>query len=197
VGLDLGLAKLRVPRGVVVASIGLAVLVVGSMIFDNSYDVVESVMLGKKFLAHGQVIPAGGFINYTIPWDNLYEHSVLIVDAAPVSSQVKLHVDEPGGGTFDKETSKGYAYHIIGKSTQQQGPYKVLVSNDGSEPATVSVILGEDPYLSGKCNQSDQFSCYAIPATIGFVIGGMLSLIVGSVIAVSDFRRKKKQTPTS
>lgn len=190
--LKLGLAELRIPRGVAVASIGIVVLVIGYVVFDNAYDSVGSVMLDKKFLVLDKVVPAGQSINSSIPWDGLFDHSILIVKAAPVSSQVRLHVDEPGGGTFDKETGNGYAYHIIGKSPQQQGPYSFVVSNGGSEPATVSVILGEDPYLSGKCTENDQYLCYAIPATIVFVIGGMLALIIGSLIAVSDFRKGRR-----
>lgn len=184
---------MRIPRGVVVASFGIVALVVGSAMFDGSYNVVESVMLHKQYLIEDKVLPQGEEVNSTIPWDSLYEHTILIVRAQPTSSQVKLSVGEPGGSSFEKASKDGYAYHIIGKSSQHQGAYSFEVSNTGTGPATLSVILGEDPYLSGKCQQEDQYSCYAIPAAIGIVIGGMLALVIGSIVAINDFRKKKPQ----
>lgn len=175
------------------AFVGIVALVVGSTIFDGSYDVVESVMSHKQYLIEGKVVPQGVSVNSTIAWDSLFEHTILIVNAEPKSSQVKLSVNEPGGGSFEKESKNGYAYHIIGKSSQHQGPYSFEVSNEGTEPATVSVIMGEDPYLSGKCGQENQYSCYAIPAAIGIVIAGMLALIIGSIVAINEFRKKKPQ----
>ena len=181
----------------VVASIGVALLVAGSNIFDNSYDSVESAMTGKQYIVKDSLLPQGQAVNSSIPWDTLSEHSILIVDSVPASGVVRLQVAEPGGGTFEKESVKGYAYHIIEKSPEHQGPYLFKVTNEGKGPVTMSVILGEDPYLSGKCNPSNQYSCYAIPAAIGIVIVGMLSLIVGSAIAINDFRKGRKRMPDS
>ncbi|MDE1830524.1 MAG: hypothetical protein KGI25_09395 [Thaumarchaeota archaeon] len=190
------MAILRIPRGLIIALIGIAVLVIGSNIFDSSYDAVESAMLNKQYLMEDKMLSPGQYLNSTITWNHLADHSVLIVNASPTSSLVNLQVDEPGGGTFGKESKNGYVYHIIGKSTQNQANYYYKVSNQGSEPATINVVLGEDPYLSGKCSADNEVLCYAIPAVSGLVIAGMLALIIGSAIAVNDFRKKRKPQPS-
>ncbi len=189
------MAKLSIPRGIVIAIIGIFILVVGSNIFDSSYDHVESTMLNKQYLIQDKLISSGQYLNSSIKWDDLADHSILIVNAAPASSLVKLQVNEPSESTFEKESKNGYVYHIIGKSTQNQGNYYYTISNQGSEPTHISVVLGEDPYLSGKCNPNNEVLCYAIPATSGLVIAGMLALVIGSIIAVNDFRKLKKQKP--
>ncbi len=190
------MTKSRIPRGLVVVAIGIVLLVIGSSIFDNSYNVVESVMIDKQYLIDGKTVLQGESLNSTIAWRKLAEHSILVVDATPISSLVKLQVTEHGGGAFEKKSKNGYVYHIIGKNTQNQGNYSFSVSNEGTEPASIVVILGEDPYLSGKCSSTNQTSCYAIPTAIGIVIAGMLTLIIGSLVAINDFRKKKKPTTT-
>lgn len=190
------MAKLPVPRGLIIAAIGISVLVIGSNVFDRSYDMVESAIPNKQYLMEDKMLSSGQYLNSTITWNQLADHGILIVDASPKSNTVNLQVNEPGGGIFDKESSNGYVYHIIGKSTQNQANYSYKVSNQGNEPVTVNVILGEDPYLSGKCSADNEILCYAIPAVSGLVIGGMLALIIGSVIAVNDFRKKKKSKPS-
>lgn len=190
------LVRLRTLRGLITASVGVALLIVGASIFDSAYDVVESVMDKKQYLFEDKLIPQGQTVNSSITWDQLDTHSILIVNVTPISNQVKLQVTEPNSGTFEKESNNGFVYHIIGKSTQNQGNYYFDVFNLGTEPVHVNVVLGEDPYLSGKCNTDNQTACYAIPATIGIVIAGMLALIIGSAVAVNDLRKKKKQQPT-
>ena len=167
-------------------------LVVGANIFDTSYDAVESIMDNKHAIFQGKAISQGQSINSSIAWSDLADHSILIVNVTPTSDSVRLQVTEPNNGTFEKESKNGFVYHIIGKSTQNQGDYYFQVFNISNEPISVDVIVGEDPYLSGKCNSDDQTACYAIPAAIGIVIAGMLALIVGSVFAVNDLRKKKK-----
>ena len=186
------MAKLRIPRGLIIASIGIIILVIGSNIFDSSYNVVESIMSAKQYLIEDKMISQGQSINSTITWDQLAEHGILIVNTTPISNLVKLQVTEPGGGAFEKESKNGYVYHIIGKSSQNQGNYSFRVSNEGTEPVSINVVLGEDPYLSGKCTSDNEILCYVIPAVIGFVIAGMFALIIGSVITINDFRKKKK-----
>ena len=189
------MVKLLVLRGLISASIGVVLLIVGASVFDSAYDVVESVMDKKQYLFEDKLIPQGQTINSSITWDQLDTHAVLIVNITPISNPVKLQVTEPNSGTFEKESKNGFVYHIIGKSTQNQGNYYFEISNLGTEPVHVNVVLGEDPYLSGKCNPDNQTACYAIPATIGIVIAGMLALIIGSLVAVNDLRKKKKQQP--
>ncbi len=186
------LVQLRILRGLITALIGTGLLVIGTAIFDSAYGVVESVMGNKQDLFEDKMISPGEFINHTITWNDLATHSVLVVDATPLTNIVKLQVNEPGGSTFEKESKNGFVYHIIGKNAQNQGDYDMKVYNIGTESVTVNVILGEDPYLSGKCSSENQTTCYAIPAAIGIVIAGMLSLIIGSIVFVSDIRKKKK-----
>ncbi len=173
--------------------VGVILLIIGSSIFDSSYGVVESVMDKKQYLFENKLIPQGQSVNSSITWDQLDTHSILIVDVTPINDLIKLQVIEPNSGIFDKESKNGFVYHIIGKSTQNQGNYSFNVSNLGAEPVNVNVVLGEDPYLSGKCNSDNQIVCYEIPAAIGIVIAGMLSLIIGSLVAINDFKKKKKQ----
>lgn len=190
------MTRFLIPRGIAVAAIGVFLLALGSTIFDSSYDKVESVMPAKHYLVEDKTISQDQYLNSTFAWNQLADHSVLIVNSSPSSDTLKLQVSEPGNQTFEKESKDGYVYHIIGKNPQNQGTYSFKIYNLGSEPATVNVVLGEDPYLSGKCTSNDAISCYAIPVAIGIVIAGMLALIIGSAIAVTDFRKKKKKPNT-
>ncbi|MDE1763555.1 MAG: hypothetical protein KGH88_04835 [Thaumarchaeota archaeon] len=183
---------MHILRGLITALVGASLLIMGASIFDSSYDVVESVMGDKQDIVKGKILSQEQSVNSTITWNQLAAHSVLIVNSSPSSAQIQLQVTEPTGGAFEKESKNGFIYHIIGKSTQNQGNYSFRVLNLGGEPASINVVLGEDPYLSGKCNSDNQIMCYAIPASIGIVIAGMLALIIGSLVAINDLRKKKK-----
>jgi len=178
----------------IIASIGAVLLVVGSNIFDNSYDTVESMMKTKQDIIEDKEILQGQSINSTITWDELTEHTVLIVHVMPASGSIKLQVTEPNGEVFDKESTNGFVYHIIEKRPQEQGNYYFSIVNLGSQSVNVTVVMGEDPYLSGTCDSANGINCYAIPVAIGLVIVGMITLIVGSLITVNDFRKKRKQS---
>ncbi len=186
------MAKVYIPRGLVIASIGIILLVIGSNMFDNAYDVVEPMMNSKHDLFENEQIMQGKSVNSTIYWNQLDEHSVLLVHVMPPSGSINLQVSEPSNETFEKESKNGFVYHIIDKNPQSQGNYYVKISNLGNDQVSVNVILGEDPYLSGTCDSSNGVECYAIPIAIGLVIVGMLALIVGSLIAINDFRKRKK-----
>lgn len=188
------MVKIYITRGLVIASIGVVLLVVGSNIFDNAYDTAESLMKDKDYLVEGKQITQGQSINSTISWNQLSEHSVLMVHVMPPTDSINLQVSEPNNETFEKTSQNGFVYHIIDKNPQSQGNYYVKISNPSTDNVEVNVILGEDPYLSGVCDPSNGMECYLIPTAIGLVIVGMLALIVGSVIAVNDFRKKKKTT---
>jgi hypothetical protein len=176
----------------IIVSIGAVLLVMGSNIFDNSYDVVESMMKTKNDIIDDKEILQGQAINSTITWDELSEHTVLVVHAMPALGSIKLQVTDPDGGVFEKESNNGFVYHIIEKSSQEQGNYYFSILNLGNAPVNVTVVLGEDPYLSGTCDSANGLNCYAIPVAIGLVIIGMITLIVGSLIIVYDFRKKRK-----
>jgi hypothetical protein len=181
----------------IIVSIGVVLLVVGSKIFDNSYDVVESMMTIKHDIIEDKEILQGQSINSTITWDELSEHTVLIVHVMPVLGLIKLHVTEPNGAIFEKESNNGFVYHIIEKNSQEQGDYYFSIQNLGNAPVNVTVVLGEDPYLSGTCDSTNGIYCYAIPVAIGLVIIGMITLIAGSLLIVYDFRKKGKPSTDS
>lgn len=181
-----------IPRGLVIASIGAILLVIGSNMFDSAYDIVESLMNDKHDIVENVQIMQGKSINSTITWDQLAQHNVLLVHVVPTSGSINLQVLEPNNETFEEESKNGFAYHLIDKNPQSQGNYSVKVSNLGNDQVSVSVILGEDPYLGGKCDPSNGIQCYAIPAAIGLVVVGLLALIIGSLIAINDFRKKRK-----
>lgn len=169
-------------------------LVVGSNIFDNSYDLVESMMKIKHDIIEDKEILQGQSINSTITWDELTEHTVLVVHVMPALGSIKLQVIEPDGEIFEKESKNGFVYHIMEKRPQEQGNYYFSILNLGSESVNVTVVLGEDPYLSGTCDPVNGINCYVIPVAIGMVIIGMITLIVGLLITVNDFRKKRKQS---
>ncbi|MGI0087639.1 MAG: hypothetical protein ACREBI_06725 [Nitrosotalea sp.] len=178
----------------IIISIGAVLLVMGSVIFDNSYDLVESLMKTKHDIIEDKQILQGQSINSTITWDDLTEHTVLVVHVTPVLDSVKLQVTEPNGEIFEKESKNGFVYHIIEKRSQEQGNYYFSILNLGNEPVHVTVVLGEDPYLSGTCDSANGINCYAVTVAIGLVIIGMITLIAGSLITVNDFRKKQKQS---
>ena len=186
------MTKSRVLRGLIIIAIGAVLLVVGSGIFDNSYDSVESMMKDKHNIIEDKAILQEQLINSTITWDELTEHTVLVVHVVPVSGLIKLQVTEPNGEIFEKESTNGFVYHIIEKRPHEQGNYYFNILNLGSTPVNVTVVLGEDPYLSGTCDSTNGMNCYVIPTAIGLVIVGMITLIVGSLITVNDFRKKTK-----
>jgi hypothetical protein len=185
------LTKLRIFRGLIIVSIGVVLLVLGSDIFDHSYDLVESVMKTPHDIIGDKEILQGQSVNSTITWDELTKHAVLAVNVMPVTGSIKLQVTEPNGNIFEKESVNGFAYHIIDKSSQEQGNYYFSIMNLGNEPVSVNAILGEDPYLSGTCDSASGVNCYLIPMAIGLVITGMITLIVGSLITINDFRKKR------
>lgn len=186
------MTKIYIPRGLAIATVGVALLVVGSNIFDNAYDTAESLMRDKDYLVQNKQITQGQSINSTISWNQLSEHSVLLVHVMPPTDSINLQVSEPNNETFEKASQNGFVYHIIDKNPQSQGNYYVKISNPGTDNVEVNMILGEDPYLSGACDPSNGMGCYLIPTAIGLVIIGMLALIVGSMIAINDFRKKKR-----
>jgi len=172
-------------------SIGIVLAVVGALFLDNSYKSVESIMQIKHHLIDDGTILPHQSINSTISNEQLVDHNVLIVRVIPVSDSVKLITTEPNNETFEKESNDGFVYHIIGKTSQTMGNYSVTIYNLENEPVSVNVIIGEDPYLSGKCATSYGISCYIIPMAIGFVIVGVITFIAGGLLAFTDFRKQR------
>jgi hypothetical protein len=172
-------------------SIGIALAVVGAFLLDNSYDSVESIMKIKHPLIEDSTILPQQSVNSTISDEQLVDHNVLIVHVKPKSDSIKLITMEPNNETFEKESKDGFVYHIIGKNSQTMGNYSVTIYNISNEPVNVNAIIGEDPYLSGKCATSYGVSCYAIPMAIGFVILGVITFIAGGLLAFTDFRKQR------
>jgi hypothetical protein len=187
------LVKFYFPRGILIAAIGIILVVVGASLFDNSYDSVESMMKIKHNLIEDQTILRNQSINSTIQTNALVDHNVVIVHVSPSSDSVKLISVDPNGDTFEKESKNGFVYHIIEKNTQVDGNYSIVIYNLNDEPITVNAVLGEDPFLSGKCDSSHGVGCYIIPIAIGFVIVGIVAFIIGALLAITDFRKQRKR----
>jgi uncharacterized membrane protein len=185
------LVKLDLLRGILIAAIGIILVVIGANLFDNSYESVEQIMKIKHNIIEDQIIMQNQSLNSTISKDELVEHNVILVHIKPTSDSVKLLSIDASGETFEKESKNGFVYHIIEKKPQAEGNYSVTIFNQSNEPVTVNAILGEDPYLSGKCDQSYEFKCDIIPMSIGFVILGVIIFIVGILLAFADFRKQK------
>jgi len=185
------LAKLSLIRGPIIAGIALIVVVTGANLFDSSYESVEPILKSKQTIIDNKTILPNQFINSTILTDSLKEHNVIIIHSEPSSGLVHLFGTEPSGMTFEKDSKDGFLYHIIQKS-KAEGSYSIQISNTGSKPVKVNVIMGEDPYLSGNCNQSYGIKCYTVPVAIGLVIIGIIAFIVGILLGVTDFRKQNK-----
>ena len=171
------------------AAIALAVVVIGANLFDSAYESVEPVLKNRQTIINSKTIPPNQFINSTIPTGDLREHNVLVIHLMPLSGSVKLFGMEPSGMTFEKESKDGFLYHIIQKS-ESEGIYSIQISNSGSKLVQVSVIIGEDPYLSGNCNS--EIKCFTVQVAICLVIVGILAFIVGILIGARDFRKENK-----
>ena len=183
------LAKLSLARGPTLAGVALVVVVIGANLFDSAYESVEPALKNKQTIIDNKTIPPNQFINSTIPTGDLREHNVLVIHLMPLSGSVKLFGIEPSGMTFEKESKNGFLYHIVQKS-KSEGIYSIQISNSGSGSVQVGVIIGEDPYLSGNCNSG--IECFAVQASIGLVIVGIITFIVGILIGARDFRKENK-----
>ncbi len=175
-----------------ILSIGVSLAVVGAYLLDNSYKSVESIMKIKHNLIEDITILPNQSVNSTISNDQLVDHNVLIAHVTPRSDSIKLITVEPNNETFEKESKDGFVYHIIEKNPQATGNYSVTIYNLNNEPVTVNAIIGEDPYLSGKCDSSFGTSCYTIPMAIGFVIVGGVTFIAGVFLVFADLRKQTK-----
>lgn len=185
------MVKLSLARGPVIATIALGVLVLGSTLFDNSYQNVESLLRTKYDIAQSKIILPNQSVNYTVFNDQLKEHNVLVIHVRPTTQVVKLEVIEPNGMTFEKESKDGFLYHIIQKNNQGE-KYTLKISNSGSEAAQIDAIISEDPFLSGHCNESFGIGCGMVNLAMGLVISGIIGFIIGILIGISDFKKEKK-----
>ena len=88
------MTKLRIFRGLIIVSIGVVLLVLGSDIFDHSYDLVESVMKTPHDIIGDKEILQGQSINSTITWNELTEHAVLAVNVMPATGSIKLQLQD-------------------------------------------------------------------------------------------------------
>ncbi|WP_101478200.1 hypothetical protein [Candidatus Nitrosotalea bavarica] len=185
------MTKLFLARGPIIASIGLIVVVIGANLFDLSYQSVESILKTKSTLITNKEILPNQFVNFTIHPEQLSEHNVIIVHTTPSSGFVKLEGMEPNGMMFEKESKDGFLYHIIQRNNQG-GLYAIKISDTGSQPVTLNVIMGEDPFLSKNCNASYGIQCNVVQVSMGMVAIGIIAFIVGILIGISDFKKEKK-----
>lgn len=147
----------------------------------------------KHNVIEDQTIKSNQSLNFTITTAALVEHNVITVHVKPTSDSIKLVVADSSGETFEKESKDGFVYHIIDKKAQAEENYSITIYNLSHESVNVNAILGEDPFLSGKCDPSYGVGCYAIPMAIGLVMIGVIMLIVGALLAITDFRKQRKR----
>lgn len=185
------LTKLLLARGLIIASVGLIVIVIGANLFDLSYQSVESLLRVKSTLMTNKEILPSQFVNFTIHSNQLQEHNVVIIHTMPSSGFVKLNGMEPNGMMFEKESKDGFLYHIIQRDNQG-GSYAIKISNTGSQPVQINVIMGEDPFLSKNCDKSYGIQCNVVQMSVGMVAIGIIVFIAGIFLGISDFRKEKK-----
>ena len=165
---------------------------VGVNLFDMVYQSVEP-LLGSTFeIFTGKEILPNQFVNSTVDSGKLKEHNVVIIHTIPSSGSIKLEGVDPNGMSFEKESKDGFLYHVIQRSNQG-GPYVIKVLDIGSQPVQITVVMGEDPFLSGNCNSAYGIKCNIASISAGMVVIGVVGLIVGIVIGAYDFKRESKQ----
>lgn len=171
--------------------IGLIVIVIGANLFDWSYQSVESILKTKSALIENKEILPNQFANFTIHSVQLKEHNVIILHTIPSSGSVKLEGMEPNGMMFEKDSKDGFLYHIIQKNNQG-GSYAIKISDTGSQPVKINVIMGEDPFLSKNCDTSYGIKCNVVQTSMGMVAIGIIAFIVGILLGMSDFKKEKR-----
>lgn len=174
-----------------ISAIGIILVVIAGNLFDTSYESVEQIMKTKHNIIEDQTIMLHQSLNSTISKDELVDHNVIVVHVRPASNTIKLLAIDASGNTFEKESKNGFVYRIIEKKPQSEGNYSITIFNQGNEPVNVNAILGEDPYLSGKCEQGYGLKCNVIAILIGFVLLGIIMFIVGILLAFIDFRKQR------
>jgi len=164
---------------------------IGANLFDWSYQSVEYILKTKSTLMENKEILPNQFTNFTIHSDQLQEHNVIIIHTVPSSSSVKLEGMEPNGMIFEKESKDGFLYHIIQRN-DQGGLYAIKISDTGSQPVKINVIMGEDPFLSKNCDTPYGMRCNVVQMSMGMVAIGIIAFIVGILLGISDFKKEKK-----
>jgi hypothetical protein len=185
------LIKQSFVRGPIIAAIGLIIVVVGANFFDKSYQSVEQILKTSSVIISNKEILPNQFVNSTIHSDQLKEHNVIILHANPSSSIVRLEGIEPNGMTFEKESKDGFLYHIIQRSNQG-GLYSIKISDAGSQPVRINVIMGEDPFLSKNCDVSYGMKCNVVQMSMGMVAIGIISFVIGILIGMLDFKKERE-----
>ena len=184
------MVKLSLARGPIVAAISLFVVIIGANLFDISYQSVEPILKTKSVLISDKEILPSQFTNFTVHSEQLAEHSVVIVRTTP-SGLVRLEGMEPNGMTFEKESIDGFLYHIIQRNSQG-GSYSIKISDIGSQPVKINVVMGEDPFLSKNCDASYGIKCNVVQISMGMVAIGIIAFIVGILIGIFDFKKERK-----
>ena len=185
------LIKLSLTRGPIIAAIGLFVVIIGANLFDMSYQSVESILKTKSILVSDKEILPSQFTNFTVHSEQLVEHNVIIVHTTPSSGLVRLEGMEPNGMIFEKESIDGFLYHIIQKNNQG-GSYSIKISDIGNQPVTINIVMGEDPFLSKNCNVSYGIKCNVVQISMGMVVIGIITFVIGILIGIYDFKKERE-----
>ena len=185
------MVKLSLIRGPIIAAIGLSVVIIGANLFDTSYQSVEPILKTKSVITSDKEILPSQFANFTVRSEQLVEHNVVIVHTIPSSGLVRLEGMEPNGMTFEKESANGFLYHIIQKNNQG-GSYSIKISDIGSQPVKINVVIGEDPFLSKNCDVSFGMKCNVVQVSMGMVAIGIITFIIGILIGIFAFKKQRK-----
>ncbi len=178
-------------RGPVIAAVGLIVVVIGANLFDTSYQSVESVIGTTSSIFTDKELLPNQSINSTIASSRLAEHNVIVAHIVPSSGSVKLEGVDPNGMTFEKDSSNGFLYHIIQRSTQG-GSYNLTILDTGSQPVRITAVIGEDPFLGNNCNAVYGMKCSIVHLAVGMVATGIVAFVVGIGMGMYDFKKEQK-----
>lgn len=165
-------------------------MIIGANLFDMSYQSVESILKTKSILVSDKEILPSQFTNFTVHSEQLVEHNVVIVHVVPSSGLVRLEGMEPNGMTFEKESIDGFLYHLIQKNNQG-GSYSIKISDIGSQPVKIDVVMGEDPFLSKNCDVSYGVKCNVVQISMGMVAIGIITFIIGILIGIFAFKKER------
>lgn len=185
------MAKLSLARGPVIAAIGLIAVVIGANLFDTAYQSVESVIgVTSNIFTDKEILP-NQFISSTIASSHLEEHNVIVVHIVPSSGSVKLEGVDPNGITFEKDSSNGFLYHIIQRSTQG-GSYNLTMLDTGNQPVRITAMIGEDPFLGNSCSAAYGMKCSTVHLAVGMVATGIVAFIIGIGMGMYYFKKEQK-----
>lgn len=201
-------------RGYIILIAGAALVVAGIALTAVYGSNLASLVLSESIILSDAPINPSATLNRTLQVTNT-ERTVAIAlhvesEAANTQTQqqqasnitmIGEEVRDPGGVVVNKNQFNSRSGNEGNNNNENddlfttfkpdtQGEYTLIITNLGSEPVKVGGIFGYIPII-GNNNQVSLQPLSGIIAGVILFIVGIITLIVGALIAVLDRRRKK------